>query len=472
MKIVGLISSRFLQIGAAVSASMAFTLAGLGVGWAAPTIPALMAEDSPIPMSADESSWMVAMLSVGCIVGVIPLAYFTNVVGRKTILILTAIPCIVAWLIIIFAASVEALYVARFLIGVEVIITFTITPIYLTEISEVKIRGILSSVAQLFFNIGALFEFSMGPYVSYTTLGISSAVFPIAFLVLMVWMPESPYFLLLKGRGSDAERSLMRLRGKTDRQHLQEELTEIRKVVDESLKMGTASVRDLFKKRGNRRALILTLSLVMLQQFCGQLAIVSYTTQILQRSASSLDAHISVIISGGIQTVASVAMSSLVDRVGRKPLLLSSTIGLGVSTLGLAIYFYFESKTDVDLSTVDWIPITCLVSYVSLFSLSLGVLPFTIMGEIFLPNVKGLAASLALLVHSISGVVVTKLFQILTDVTGPDSPFWLFSAYCFISAVFIAWYLPETKGKTFAEIYEVFNADSYPTKFSKVSRNK
>ncbi|PNF13665.1 hypothetical protein B7P43_G16775 [Cryptotermes secundus] len=451
---------------------MAFTLTGLGVGWTAPTIPKLLAEDSPIPMTADESSWMVAMLSVGSVAGVIPLAYFSNVMGRKSILIFSAIPGIAAWLIIIFTASVEALYVARFLIGVEVAVTFAITPIYLTEISEVKIRGILSSVVQLFYNIGALFEFSMGPYVSYTTLGISSAVFPVAFLLVMVWMPESPYFLLLKGRGSDAERSLMRLRGKTDRQHVQEELTEIRKIVDESLKMGTAPVRDLFMKRGNRRPLILILSLVMLQQFCGQLAIVSYTTQILQRSASSIDAHISVIISGGIQTVASVAMSSVVDRVGRKPLILSSTVGVGVSTLGLALYFYLESKTDVDLSTVDWIPITCLVAYVSLFSLSLGVLPFTIMGEIFLPNVKGLAASLALLVHSASGIVVTKLFQIMTDSTGADSPFWLFSAYCFISAVFISWYLPETKGKTFAEIHELFNADSYPIKVNKMSRLK
>jgi SP family facilitated glucose transporter-like MFS transporter 8 len=455
-----------------LAASMAFTLAGTGVGWTAPTVPRLLAADSPIPMSADESSWMVAMMSVGCIVAVIPLAYFSNVVGRKSILIFSAVPCMSAWLIIIFTASVEALYVARFLIGVEVIITFAITPIYLTEISEVTIRGILSSVVQLFYNVGALFEFSMGPYVSYRTLAISSAAFPVVFLLGMIWMPESPYFLLLKGRESDAEISLLALRGKTDRQHVQEELTVMRNVVDESLKMGTVPIRDLFMKRENRRALILIVSLVLLQQFCGQLAIVSYTTQILQRSASSLDADISVIISGGIQTVASVAMSSLVDRVGRKPLLMSSTVGLGVSTLGLAVYFYLESKTDVDLSPVDWIPITCLVLYVSLFSLSVGVLPFTIMGEIFLPNVKGVAASLALLVHSISGAVVTKLFQIMTDDLGADSPFWLFSVYCFASALFIAWYLPETKARTFAEIHELFNADSYPVRVDKTSRLK
>lgn len=391
----------------------------------------------------------------------IPLAYFTNVLGRKTILLFTAVPCIIAWLTIIFTVSVEALYVARFLFGVEVITAFVITPIYLTEISEVKIRGVLSSVIQLSYNIGALFEYCMGPYVSYKILGISSAVFPIAFFLFMVWMPESPYFLLMKSRDSDAERSLMALRGKTESQHIQEELTAMRNVVD-SLKMRGIPIRELFSKRANRRALILILSLVMLQQFCGQLAIVSYTTQIMKRSGSSLDADVSVIISGGIQTIASVAMSSLVDRVGRKPLLLLSTIGVGVATLGLAVYFCLDERTDIDLSPVDWIPITCLVLYVSLFSLALGVLPFIVMGEIFLPNVKGLAASVALMVHAIGGTIVTKIFQIMTDDIGADSPFWLFSAYCFTSALFIVWYLPETKGKTFAEIHQEFNKNSYP----------
>jgi SP family facilitated glucose transporter-like MFS transporter 8 len=422
-------------------------------------------------MTADESSWMVAMLSVGCVVGVIPLSYLTNVVGRKTILLFSAVPCFIAWLIIIFSASVEALYVARFLIGVEVIITFIITPIYLTEISEVKIRGVLSSVVQLFYNIGAMFEFSLGPYLSITTVAVSSAAFPVVFFLFMVWMPESPYFLLLKGRGTEAELSLMGLRGKTERNYVQDELTAMKKVVEESLTMGNAPFRDLFTERANRRALILILSLVMLQQFCGQLAVVSYTTQILQRSGSSLDANISVIISGAIQTITSVVMSSLVDRVGRKPLLLLSTIGLGVATMGLATYFCLDVRTDIDISPVDWIPVTCLVLYVSLFSLSLGVLPFTIMGEIFLPSVKGLAASLALLVHSVSGVIVTKMFQIMTDYTGADSPFWLFSVYCFASAIFILWYLPETKGKTFSEIHQEFNEDSFPRKVNKKAKN-
>lgn len=345
--------------------------------------------------------------------------------------------------------------------GVEVIAIFVITPIYLSEISEVNIRWVLSSVVQLFYNIGAMFEYSLGPYVSYKILGISSAPFPLALVLTMVWMPRSPYFLLLNGLDTETERSLMRLRGKTEREHVQEELAAVKKVVQESLQARNAPIRDLFAKQANRRALVSTPSLVLLQKFCGEPAVVSYTTQIMQESGSSLDPNISVIISAGIQTFAGVAMSFLVDRVGRKPLLLSSTIGVGLSTLRLAVYFCLENRTDIDLSPVYSIPITCLVICVSMFSLALRVLPFTIMGEIFLPNVKCTAASLALMVHSISGIIVSKIFQIMTDDMGADTPFWLFSAYCFASALFLVWYLPETMSKTFDEIHEIFSADSY-----------
>ena len=124
--------------------------------------------------------------------------------------------------------------------------------------------------------------------------------------------------------------------------------------------------------------------------------------------------------SGGFQTIISVTGSSLVKGVGRKPPLFSFEIEFGVTTVGLALYFYLEIKTNVDLSAIDWIPITCLVFYVSLFSLSLGVLPLTIMGEIFLRNVKSLGALVAQLLSATCGLVGTKslkLWPVILELT-------------------------------------------------------
>lgn len=126
------------------SASVGFSLAGLVVAWVTPTILILHAADSPISVSADEKSWMVSILSAGSVFRVIPLTYIRNVVSRKAILIFTAAPCFIAWFTIIYVVSVKALYISRFLIGLQIIIALSVT-VHL-RVSEVQIRKIASSV--------------------------------------------------------------------------------------------------------------------------------------------------------------------------------------------------------------------------------------------------------------------------------------------------------------------------------------
>ncbi|KAJ9586110.1 hypothetical protein L9F63_020247, partial [Diploptera punctata] len=441
---------------------------GLCIGWAAPMIPRLMSKDSHIPMTSDEISWLVSILSAGCIGGVILLLFMTKSSGRKLIMIITSIINIISWILVIFATTIEVLYVSRFLFGVAIVLSFAIVPTYLTEISEVTIRGILSSLPQLFFNIGAVIEYCTIPYVSYTLVGVISIVFPIISLIILMFIPESPYFLIYTGRETEAEKSLMKLRGKSKREDILEELTSIKKVAEESKNIKTAPIKDIFLIRSNRRGLIIVLVLVGLQQFCGQLAVISYTTQIFENTSSSLNADMSVIILGCVQTMASIIMSSVVDRLGRRPLLLSSISGLTISCLLMGIYFYLDYNTDYDLSPVFWLPITSIILYMSSFCLALGILPYTILGEIMPMNVKGLTASIAFMLHALTGLLMTKLFQIMTDEIGPDSPFWLFFAFNVAGTIFTYFYLPETMKKTFTEIYQELNDDSYPRNIKRV----
>jgi predicted MFS family arabinose efflux permease len=127
------------------SASVGFSLAGLVVAWITPTILMLHAADSPISVSADEESWMVSILSAGSVFRVIRLTYIRNVVSRNTILIFTTAPYFIAWFTIIYAVSLKALYISRFLIGLQIIIVLSVTPVHL-RVSEVQIRKIVSSV--------------------------------------------------------------------------------------------------------------------------------------------------------------------------------------------------------------------------------------------------------------------------------------------------------------------------------------
>ncbi|KAJ9586111.1 hypothetical protein L9F63_020248 [Diploptera punctata] len=469
MKIIEIVKRRIPQIFVAVSVSTVYLVTGLCIGWMAPILPRLMSQDSHIPLTADESSWIVAIQSVGCVAGAILLPILTKTLGRKRIMIITIIIHIVSWLVIIFADTIEGLYVARFLFGISTILTFAIVPIYLTEISEVSIRGILSSLPQFFYNIGAIIEYCIIPYISYTLVGIISIIFPIISFFLLIFVPESPYFLIYTGKEAEAERSLMKLRGQNEVQKIQEELSTIKGAAEESKNVKAAPIKDVFVIRGNRRGFIIVIVLVGLQQFSGELAVMSYTTQIFENSSTSLNADMSVIILGIVQMLASAASSSIVDRIGRRPLLITSTSGLSLSCLSMGIYFYLENNTSYDLSPVFWLPVTSLIVYQSSFCIALGILPYTILGEVIPINVKGVTSFVAFMILSAAGILITKLFQIMTDGIGPDSPFWLFLAFNVAGAIFIYWYLPETMGKTFTEIYQELNEDTFPRRSRKPS---
>jgi MFS family permease len=138
------------------SASVGFSLAGLVVAWVTPTILMLRAKDSPISVSAVEESWMVSILSAGSVFRVLPLTYIRNVVSRQIMLIFITAPCFIAWLTITFVVSVKALSISRFLIGVQIIIALSVTPVHLRD-SEFQRRNIVSSAVQLFYNPGVLY---------------------------------------------------------------------------------------------------------------------------------------------------------------------------------------------------------------------------------------------------------------------------------------------------------------------------
>lgn len=143
------------------------------------------------------------------------------------------IPSILGWILIATGETVEIFYVARFIFGVSLSISFTVLPMYCGEIAETSIRGILGSFLQLFITIGLLWAYSIGPYVSYTTFWITCGALPIAFFVFFFTMPESPYYLAAKGRKEEVISVLARLRGKSkDAVRIEADEIEVSKIND------------------------------------------------------------------------------------------------------------------------------------------------------------------------------------------------------------------------------------------------
>ncbi|KAJ9595592.1 hypothetical protein L9F63_013213, partial [Diploptera punctata] len=154
--------------------------------------------------------------------------------------------------------------------------------------------------------------------------------------------------------------------------------------------------------------------------------------------------------------IAGTVTVTLVDKVGRRPLLMMSTLGCSFSLGILGTYIFLHGKR-IDVSGFEWVPLTSLILYIVIFCLGLCPLHNVILTEVFPPNVKDIAVSLNIMTSVGCFGIVTKIFQIMVDTIGAYAPFWLFSTVVFCGFIFVCFFVPETKGKRLETILEELN---------------
>ncbi|XP_018333083.1 facilitated trehalose transporter Tret1-like isoform X3 [Agrilus planipennis] len=434
---------------------------GILLTWTSPVLPKLNnatnVDSNPLgePINLIQESWIGSCLALGAIFGPLLAGFTADRIGRKNTLVYCAgLPFLISLLILAFAKTPFLYYVARFLGGFGIGNLYTALPMYFGEISEASIRGAVSSSMNVFICLGELYAYAVGPYVSIMLFCLSCAVFPLAFILTFFFFPDSPYYLLAKDKMRTAEKSLMRLRNRT-KSGIQQELKMMQRNVEEEA-VNRGSLRDIFKSKGLRKALLICLGLVSFQQFSGITVVQFYVTNIFEATGSSLSPDVSAIIVGIVQLLASFSTPILVDRLGRKLLFLMSAIGMVISEVPLGIYFYLKDG-GTDVSTLGWLPVLSLVAYIITYNLGFGPLPWTVMGEVFPSNVKSTASMITASVCWALGFLVANLFPIIAEAMGKGGTFWLFSGFCVLAAIFTALFLVETKGKSLQEIQKELN---------------
>ena len=201
-------------------------------------------------------------------------------VGKRWTIIILALPFIIGWVLIMLAVNAPMLYAGRLLTGFSGGAFGLLAPSYTSEISEPSIRGALGSLQQLIATLGVLFVTVVGKVVAWRVLSGILLVFPILMAVLMFFMPESPVFLISKGRRQDAKKSLLFLRG--PHINIEPELDTIELNVEASKTVGNVGVVTILSSRGYLVPVLLSMALMFLQQFSGVNAVVSYAVQIFQ----------------------------------------------------------------------------------------------------------------------------------------------------------------------------------------------
>lgn len=363
-------------------------------------------------------------------------------------LIAFAIPFVIGWLLITYALNVSMLLVGRTVTGVCSGIISLAAPVYIMETSKPSARGFLGSGYQLTVAVGILLSYIVGKYLAWSWLAFHCTIYPVIFLVLMCFMPESPQWLIKRGKFSDATDAMLFLYGN-----------------DQALADPTAQSHEENRFHYSEiiqshilKPFILSLVLMFFQQFSGINAVMFYTVKIFVASGSDIDPHTATIIVGSVQVVFTLVACLLTDKSGRRILLIISGSVMALS-FGLMSLYYFLKKENGN--EYGWMPILSIITFVAAYSIGYGPLPWVLLGELIPTKVKGSASAISAAFNWLCAFIVTKEFDDILRILNEDGTYLMFGLICFVAVIFVILFLPETKGKSVQEIENIFRNREY-----------
>jgi len=393
-------------------------------------------------ISDTQLEFAVGILLAGALVGSGIAGYSADRWGRRAVLLVTGLGFGLFAILSGLAVGIVSLSLARFFVGACVGVASLVTPLYIAEVAPARIRGALVSYNQLAITVGI----GVAYFVDYvfTASGnwrwmFMSAVFPaIGLLVGMIFLPESPRWLARKGYRERALESLHRLaRG----DEAESELSEVERALEEE----RGGLRILFRP-GFRLAVFVGIALGIFQAITGIDTIIYYAPAVLRMSGypSAKAAILATAVIGVVNVLITVVSILLVDRLGRRFLLLISTAGMAAALGLVGAAFHYQSSGIMVFYE--------LIAYIVFFGIGLGPVVWLLISEIYPTKIRGKAMSLATLSNWGADGVVTGTFLSLIGRAGPAGTFWIYAFICVLAFVFCYAFVPETKGKSLEAI--------------------
>lgn len=434
---------------------------GFVLGYSSPAIPDLTNTDDPrLRLDNVQASWFASIVAVGAAVGGLLGGWMVEKIGRKLSLMFCALPFVCGFTIIIAAQNVWMLYLGRVLTGLASGVTSLTVPLYISETAHERVRGFLGSCVQLMVVIGIMGVYLAGLCMDWRWLAICSSIPPTLLMVCMCFMPESPRFLLSQGKRREAEEALHFLRGPDAPVQW-----ECARIEESAAEQGSRFQMSDLRDPGVYKPLVIGILLMVFQQMTGINAIMFYAKSIFEQ-AHFQNGDLASVIVGVIQVVFTAVAALVMDRAGRKVLLIISGTMMAASTTAFGIYFYLMSQVH-GLSgdphphpDLAWLALVSMGVFITGFALGWGPIPWLVMSEIFPVKARGFASAVCVLTNWGMAFVVTKSFQDMMTLLTSAGTFWLFASMCVLNLIFTTAFLPETKGKTLEQIEATFRGNS------------
>ncbi len=395
-------------------------------------------------LSAFGEGLAVSIVLVGCMIGAAVAGAVSDRLGRRRFMLVAAVLFFVSSLGCALPQSLVQFLIFRFIGGLAIGSVSIVSPLYISEAAPPRIRGALVSVNQLAIVTGILLSY----FVSWALLGAGAASWrwmfatgalpAIVFFAFVLGVPESPRWLIKQGREEEARGILERLNGPAV---AEAEARSIR----EALALEGGSIRELFKP-GLRRALLLGVFLAIFQQTTGINAVIYYSPRFFEAAGlARASALLQSTVIGVVNVLFTLVAIALVDRIGRKPLLLAGSAGMGISAVLLGAAFKFQ------LFSGGLILLFTLL-YVAFFAMTLGPIVWVVIAEIFPTRVRGRAMAIATFALWLADFAVSLSFPVIADTLKESFAFWMYAGMCVLNFAVIAAFLPETKGRSLEEI--------------------
>jgi SP family galactose:H+ symporter-like MFS transporter len=407
--------------------------------------------------------WITTAVLLGAVAGAIGSGKLSDSLGRKKMIIITAVIFVIGALGCALANTIAILVIMRVIVGIAIGITSYVAPMYIAEISPKRRRGALVTLNQLMITIGILISFITDYWLSNDANPASwrwmfaVGLFPaLVLLIGMIFLPETPRWLASKGRWEESRDVLLQVE---DADQVEQSFADLKEDVAFSSQKKIHSSEIL--KPWLRPALIITVGIFFFQQFSGVNTIIYYSPIIFKMAGivSNTASIIPSIIIGAVNVLACLLSVFLLDRVGRRKLFLVGICGMIPSLAMLGLCFYFKEALGASLPIFSVVSIVC---YIIFIAISLAPLGWLLISEVFPLSVRGVGMSIGSLSHWGFNAIISFTFLTLVNSIGIASTFWFYTLVCVVGLIWGYYYIPETRGKSLEDIEKHWRGGGTP----------
>lgn len=387
---------------------------------------------------------IVSTVLVGAFLGAIISGRLCDTIGRKRIILVTALIFIIGTLFCTFAQSVEQLIFGRIILGFAIGIASFATPIYLAEIALPKKRGLIVSLNQLAITIGILLSYLIDYYFSddgaWRMMFLAGIIPALLLFIGMLFLPESPRFLIAKGKILKAKEILKKLHGKESEFDFLAYLSPPQK---------NTKLKNLLRHKRLVTVLLIGITLAVAQQITGINTIIYYAPTVFKLAGfNSNNAIFVTSLIGLVNVLATLIALPLVDKIGRKPMLYVGLTGMCLSLILLGLSLNQANPS----SLMRIMALLSMMVYITSFAISLGPMVFIILSEIFPLSIRGFGMSLAMCANWAANMIIAMSFLSFVHHLGMSNTFYLFAFFCVFTLYFVHGFIPETKGISLEQI--------------------